>query len=357
MDSLFEPLEVGKIRIKNRFMRSATTSAYAQKDGTVRQPIVDLYRDLARGEVGLIVTGHLYVQRSGKAHQGMAGISDDKHIPGLRCIAEAVHEHGGSVVAQLNHAGIQHKPNRIGPSEYIGEGWRSRAMSEDEIQSIITAFGDAAQRAMSAGFDGVQVHAAHGYLISQFLSRLVNRRSDKWGGSLRSRMALLEAVYDEIRYNVGSTPVLLKLNCDDFSPNGFTIEDSIVAAQRMLEKGIDLLEISGGGVGRQEKLKSRANHGDPALRDLPFAGHAARIRAKTKPSLMALVNGFKSLETMTYVIESDLCDMVSMSRPFIRNPSLIRDLRKGLTSASCIRCNRCLGPEVFGKEMLKCHID
>lgn len=338
-------------------MRSATTSAYANTDGTLRQPIIELYRELARGEIGLIVTGHLFVLETGKAHQGMAGISQDSHVRGLSQITDVVHESGGAVVAQLNHAGIQCKDDRAGPSKYQGEGWQSRALSEREIEDIIAAFGDAAQRAVSARFDGVQIHGAHGYLVSQFLSRLVNKRNDQWGGSLENRMKLLEAVYDEIRSRLGSVPVMLKLNCDDFSPDGFTIQDSIIVAQRMLKKGVDLLEISGGGVGRQEELKSRAKHSDPNLEELPLAGHAARIREKTRPNLIALVNGFKSVETMKYVIERGLCDMVSMSRPFIRNPNLVRDLRRGQKNVSCIRCNRCLGPEVFGKEMLKCHID
>ncbi|TFG10227.1 NADH:flavin oxidoreductase [Candidatus Thorarchaeota archaeon] len=357
MASLFDQLEIRSITMKNRFMRSATTSAYAREDGTLRQPIIDLYRDLAEGGIGLILTGHLYVLNSGKAHQGMAGISQDSHIAGLKRIARIVHRNGGRIVAQLNHAGIQHEPDRAGPSEYAGRNWRSRAMSEDEIQDIVGAFGDAAHRALTAGFDGVQIHGAHGYLVSQFLSRLVNRRNDPWGGSLQNRMRLLTAIYEEIRSTVGNAPVMLKLNCDDFSPDGFTVHDSGFVVQKMFERGVDLIEISGGGLGRREELIARANHDDSSLDEIPFAGHAARLRAKTGAGLMALVNGFRTLSTMRNIIERGLVDIVSMSRPFIRNPKLVQDLQVGQESATCIRCDRCLAPNVFGKEMLRCHLD
>ncbi|TFF95698.1 NADH:flavin oxidoreductase [Candidatus Thorarchaeota archaeon] len=357
MSILFEPLRIGTITMRNRFMRSATTSAHANADGTLRQPIIELYRELARGEIGLIVTGHLFVLETGKAHEGMAGISQDGHVRGLSRITHAVHENGGAVVAQLNHAGIQCKDDRAGPSEYRGEGWQSRALSEGEIEEIIAAFGDSAQRAIDAGFDGVQIHGAHGYLVSQFLSRLVNKRNDQWGGSLENRMGLLEAVYDEIRSRVGGLPAMLKLNCDDFSPNGFTLEDSIFVVQQMLERGIDLIEISGGGVGRQKELMTRARHEDATLGELPFAGHAARIREQTRARPMALVNGFRTHQTMEDVLQRGLVDVVSMSRPFIRNPTLIKDLRNGQQKVTCTRCDRCLAEEVFGKEMLRCHLD
>jgi 2,4-dienoyl-CoA reductase-like NADH-dependent reductase (Old Yellow Enzyme family) len=338
-------------------MRSATTSAFSRPDGTIRPSIIELYSDLARGGTGLIVKGHLYVLQSGKAHQGMAGISDDQHIPGLKDITKAVHENDGKIIAQLNHAGINHKSDRAGPSEYTGNGWQSRALTENEIEIIIKAFGDAAERALQAGFDGIQIHGAHGYLISQFLSRLVNTRDDKWGGSLKERMNLLIRVYDEVRKRVGGIPILLKLNSDDFSPDGFTVEDSIQVSQTMYEEGIDLIEISGGGIGRKEKLRSRAKHEDDTFSELAFAGHAARIRKDTGSAPMALVNGFHHRATMEASIERGLADIVSMSRPFIREPTLATNLKEGQDEVGCIRCDRCLGEDVFGRVMLQCQLD
>ncbi len=203
MSVLFEPFRIASMEIRNRFIRSATTSYWSDDQGVVRPEIISLYRNLARGGVGLIVKGHLYVADSGKAHVGMAGISSDVHIPKLRELTDAVHENDGKIVAQLNHAGYNSIVDRAGPSEYDGGGWNARALSMDEIGAIVEAFGEAADRAMDAGFDGVQIHGAHGYLISQFLSGLANRRDDEYGGSLENRMRLLEEVYDGMRDRVG----------------------------------------------------------------------------------------------------------------------------------------------------------
>jgi len=358
MSVLFKPFRIASMEIRNRFMRSATTSYWSDDRGIVRPEIVDLYRGLAEGGVGLIVKGHMYVSDSGKAHRGMAGISGEEHVPMLRRLTDAVHGHGGKIVAQINHAGIKSLTDRAGPSEYEGDGWRARALSGDEIHGIVEAFGDAAERALEAGFDGVQIHGAHGYLISQFLSRLVNRRTDEWGGSPENRMRLLLQVYDEVRGRVGSgVPVLLKMNCDDFSPGGFTVEDSVRVAEAVCGRGLDVLEISGGGVGGRPELRARARSQDPDLAEAVFAGHAARIREATRPAAMALVNGIRSRRCMEAVVEKDVADLISMSRPFIREPDLVKRLQAGQEAATCTTCDACSSREVFGKMMLRCHLE
>jgi 2,4-dienoyl-CoA reductase-like NADH-dependent reductase (Old Yellow Enzyme family) len=358
MSILFEPYTIGCMEIKNRFMRSATTSAWSDEMGVVRSEIVDLYRKLADGGVGLIVKGHMYVTEAGKAHVGMAGISQDYHVPRLRELTEAVHERGGKIVAQINHAGYKSTIDRAGPSEYEGEGWRTRAFTTDEISDVVCSFGDAAGRAIEAGFDGIQIHGAHGYLISQFLSRYANRRTDGYGGSLGNRMRLLNEVYDEVRARVGGcVPVLLKMNCDDFSPDGFTIDESVKVAEAICRRGLDLLEISGGGLGQRKELKERARHADPALSEAIFAGHAEAIRAATRPTPMALVNGIRSRRCMETIIEGDLADMISMSRPYIRESDIVRRLEAGQPGATCTSCDACSGRDRFGKMMLRCHLN
>ncbi len=346
------------MEIRNRFVRSATTSYWSDERGVVRPEIIDLYRRLAEGGVGLIVKGHLYVAESGKAHPGMAGISSDIHVPMLKRLTDAVHEHGGRIVAQLNHAGVHSLTDRAGPSAYRGDGWMARALSGDEIHDVVEAFGDAAERAVAAGFDGVQIHGAHGYLISQFLSRLVNRRTDEWGGSLENRMRLLLEVYDEIRGRLGAgVPVLLKMNCDDFSPDGFTVEESTRVAEAICRRGLDAIEISGGGVGRNPELMARARSRDPELEEALFAGHAERIREATKPTPMALVNGIRSRRCMEAIIRKGVADLISMSRPFIREPDLVKRLQAGQEAATCTTCNACRSRTVFGKMMLRCHLE
>jgi 2,4-dienoyl-CoA reductase-like NADH-dependent reductase (Old Yellow Enzyme family) len=355
MVDLFEPYQIREMLIRNRFMRSATTSAYADEEGIVRDPIIRAYERLSKGGVGLIVKGHLYVADNGKAHDGMAGISSERHIPGLRRLTDAVHRHGGRIVAQINHAGVVHRPDRAGPSEYSEADWSAREMTEDEVEVAIQAFGDAAERAMQAGFDGVQIHGAHGYLISQFLSRLVNRRTDKWGGSLEKRMRFLLEVYDEVRGRVGNEPVLIKMNCDDFSPDGVMVEDSVKVAKALADRGIDLIEVSGGGRGEVDELRGRAKHSDAAYGELAFAGHAEKIKKAIGPTPMGLVNGFRRLETMQLAVDRGLTDMVSMSRPFIREPDLVKKLEAGQAEVGCIRCDACHSN--FGKAMTQCLVE
>jgi 2,4-dienoyl-CoA reductase-like NADH-dependent reductase (Old Yellow Enzyme family) len=358
MSLLFEPFKIGSLEIKNRFVRSATTSYWSNKQGIIRSEIIDLYRNLAKNGVGLIIKGHLYVKDSGKAHVGMAGISNDFHVPKLMELTKQVHEHEGKIIAQLNHAGIFGLTDQAGPSEYTVGSSKARALSSDEIQDIIGTFGDAAERAMAARFDGIQIHGAHGYLISQFLSRLANRRTDEWGGSLEQRMRLLLEVYDVIRSRVGTrTPIMLKINCDDFSPRGFTIGDSVKVAKAICERGLEAIEVSGGGVGRREELRVRARSLDKELSEASFAGHAVKIRRATQPTPLALVNGIRSLRCMEAILSKNLADLISASRPFIREPDLVKRLQAGQQAASCTSCGICISEEVFGKMMLRCHLD
>ena len=352
MSDIFEPYMIRDMLARNRFMRSATTSAYSDENGIVNDTIIKHYEKMSKGECGLIIKGHLYIMDSGKAHDGMAGISNDAHIPMLKKLTDAVHKHDGHIVAQINHAGVTHAPNRVGPSEYSEDEWTARAFTEDEIQAIIEGFGDAAERAMQASFDGVQIHGAHGYLINQFLSKLVNKRDDKWGGSLENRMRLLMEVYDEVRGRVGNAPVLVKMNSDDFSLDGFTIDESVIVAKAIAAKGIDLIEVSGGGRGRRTDFRERAKN--PDYPELDFGGHALKLREATKPTPMGLVHGFTRLETMEKVVEADLTDMVSMSRPFIREPDLVQRLKKGV-EATCIRCDACRAN--FGVAMMQCLLE
>jgi 2,4-dienoyl-CoA reductase-like NADH-dependent reductase (Old Yellow Enzyme family) len=271
----------------------------------------------------------------------------------LRKLTDAVHKHDGHIVAQINHAGVVHQPDRAGPSVYSEDDWTAREMSTDEIEAVIEGYGDAAERAMQAGFDGVEIHGAHGYLLSQFLSRDVNKRSDRWGGSLEKRMRLALEVYDEVRGRLGNDPVLIKLNSDDFSPSGFTVEDATNVAKALSDRGIDLIEISGGGRGRKQDLRTRARHPDHSEPD--FAGHAEKIREAIRPTSMALVSGFKTLAAMEKAVEEDLTDMVSLSRPFIREPGLVASLKKGQQEATCIRCDACRAN--FGVAMMQCLLE
>ena len=358
MSVLFKPYKIGPMEIMNRFMRSATTSYFSDDRGFVRDENIELYRRLAEGGVGLIVKGHLFVMDSGRAHGGMAGISHDYHVPRLKQLTDAVHDHEGKIVTQLNHGGYNSISEKAGPSYYRGDDWSARALTGDELHEVVEAFGDAAERSLEAGFDGVQIHGAHGYLISQFLSKAANKREDEYGGSLENRMRLLVEVYDEIRSRVGSgVPVLLKMNCDDFSLDGFTVEESTQVAKAICRRGLDAVEISGGGFGRRDELYERARSDDPDVEEAIFAGHAEMIREATKPTAMALVNGIRTLGCMKAIVDKGLADLISMSRPYIREPDIVRKLERGQAEVTCTSCGACNSRDVFGKMMLRCHLD
>ncbi len=354
---LFAPYALGRLELRNRFVRSATTSAWADERGIVGPEIVGRYGELARGDVGLIVKGHLYVDPRGQAHPGMAGASDDVHIAGLAQVTDAVHGSGGAIFAEINHGGVEAEAGeRMGPSALETPAWRARAMDAGEIREAIGAFGEAARRCLDAGFDGVQIHAAHGYLVSQFLSRLANRRTDEWGGSLTNRARLLREVYLEIRSRLGvDVPVGVKLNCDDFSEDGFTVEEAAEVAGELSRLGVGFIEVSGGGFGEEERYRQRARASDPSLAEASFAGHCATVRAATGTTPLALVDGFSSLAAMQAVVQSGLADLVSLSRPFIRERDLVTKLAAGQAEVACTRCDGCF--DCFGVTMLRCTLD
>jgi 2,4-dienoyl-CoA reductase-like NADH-dependent reductase (Old Yellow Enzyme family) len=357
MTALFEPYAIGRLQSRNRFVRSATTSGRADENGIVGPEIVSWYENLARGGVGLIIKGHLYVAPRGKAHAGMAGISGDEHIPGLAKITEVVHRHGALILAQINHGGYEAEAGeRTGPSDFATSDWHARAMDAHEIRELIRAFGEAALRCIDAGFDGVQIHGAHGYLVSQFLSKYANGRGDEWGGALPNRMRLLREIYLEMRTRLGARAIIaVKLNCDDFSEDGFTVEESVQVAHELSQRGIDLIEVSGGGIGEQARYCERARSQDPALAEASFGGHCARIRDATRPTALALVDGLTTLTGMQVVVDTDLADLVSLSRPFIREPDLVKKLAGGQQEATCTRCDACF--DFIGEQMLHCALD
>jgi 2,4-dienoyl-CoA reductase-like NADH-dependent reductase (Old Yellow Enzyme family) len=343
---LFEPGSIGALELPNRLIRSATAERMADADGRPRPPLKALYRELAQGGVGLIVSGHMYVHPSGKAHPEMTGIHADALIPDLAELTTAVHQAGGHIATQINHGGMQCSRQTVAetmaPSAVDGPFLPrpAREMTVDEIAGAIQAYADAARRAQEAGFDAVQIHGAHGYLISQFLSPLVNRRTDAWGGDLDGRMRFLRAVCAAVREEVGlQYPVFIKLGMLDAVEGGLTAEEGAQVAAALQGMGLDGLETSG-GIGGGKDLNSRAgirSRADEAY----FRSLARRARSATELPI-ALVGGLRSREVMEEVLESGDADFIALSRPLICEPDLPNRLREGRqATASCISANRC----------------
>jgi len=253
MNILFTAGYIGTLEIPNRMMRSATAERMADQAGYPREQYYDLYRQLAAGGVGLIVTGHMYVHPSGKCHPEMTGIYSDDHIPGLEKLANVIHREGGRVVVQINHGGMQCAKDvvdgTIAPSA-ISEDFLqqpAREMTADEIEMLVDAYAQAARRVKEAGFDGVQLHGAHGYLINQFLSPFVNKRSDGWGGDFNRRTRFLRSVCNAVRDQVGPTyPVMIKFGMQDGIEGGLSTDEGALVISLMADMGLDGVEISGG---------------------------------------------------------------------------------------------------------------
>jgi 2,4-dienoyl-CoA reductase-like NADH-dependent reductase (Old Yellow Enzyme family) len=343
---LFKPGSIGSLDLPNRLIRSATAERVADPDGRPRPALQDLYRELARGGVGLIISGHMYVHPSGKVHPEMTGIYTDAFVPDLAELVTAVHRSGGRIAAQINHGGMQCSrqtvSQTIAPSAidtpFLSQP--AREMTTDEIARAIQDYADAARRAQEAGFDAVQLHGAHGYLISQFLSPFVNRRADAWGGDLNGRMRFLRAVCAAVREQVGPDyPVFIKLGMLDAVESGLTPEEGARVAGALQGMGLDGIEISG-GVGGGTGLNSR-----PGIRsqaDEAYFRPLARRASSTTELPIALVGGLRSRQVMEDVLEAGDADFISLCRPLICEPDLPNRLREGLqASAACISANRC----------------
>lgn len=378
MSVLFEPYKIGKIEIKNRFVRSATLENIAEDTGKVTDALVKLFRTLAKGEVGLIIPGYMYVHPSGQAYKYQTGIYNDNLITGLKRISDVIHEEDGKVAFQIAHAGIQTFTRLTGgpllcPSGEILNPLSfeySKEMTEEEIENSIDSFVSAAKRAVEAGADAIQLHSAHGYLINQFLSPFYNRREDNWGGSDEKRFRYLKEIIFKIKKFIpSSVPLIIKLNTNDYTPTeGITPQLGLKYTEMLIKQGIDAIEISCGSgfalfnmsrgdVPVQEILQAVPDYlkitakniyqdmvGKFDLEEGYNLDAAKIIKPKMKDIPLILVGGLRSKAFMEELIRSKYTDFISMSRPFIREPYLVKNFREEKQDkATCISCNRCLG--------------
>jgi len=355
MTILFTETQINGMRLSNRFVRSATWSAMAAEDGRSTLQLVNLLTNLAQGGVGLIITGHAYVRQDGQAGLKQLGAYSDELIPGLRDMIQTVHDHGGKIVLQVSHAGFFANSKVTGitpicPSALEGMVKTPRKeMSRQDIREVIQAFGAAAMRARETGFDGVQIQAAHGYLLSQFLSPKLNRRSDDYGGAIGNRARALLEVFRAIRGAVGRDyPVLAKLNSQDFVDGGLTLEDSLQVGLMLEDEGIDAIELSGGlPISRELGMIRKGIISED--REAYFKGEARAFKEKLSVPLI-LVGGIRSFQVAKRLVKEGVADYLSMSRPFIREPDLINRWRDGdLRKSTCISENSCLTAAIGGE--------
>lgn len=358
MPPLFEPMTINGMSLANRFVRSATWEGLADPDGCVTQKLIDCMTRLADGGVGLIITGHAFVELEGKASLRQLGIHDDALLPGLKKMVEAVHARGGRIVAQLAHAGRRAHTQESGlPPRIISvtgdEEPLAKEMEPCDITNVVNAFATAARRAKESGFDGVQLHTAHGYLLSQSLSPKENRRSDGYGDSAPHRMRLLLEVVAAVRETVGPHfPLLIKLNSADHVEGGLTLEDACAVARRLAEEGIDAIEVSGGTPESGDLAPIRTRINTPE-KEAYFRDAGKAMKASVNIPVI-LVGGIRSLETATALYDTGEADLISLCRPLVREPNLVARWQAGDTQpATCNSCCRCFVPALKG-EGIRC---
>jgi 2,4-dienoyl-CoA reductase-like NADH-dependent reductase (Old Yellow Enzyme family) len=378
MSILFTPINIGDIQIKNRFVHSATYEVMALESGEVSDKLVKKYQNLAKGEVGLIIPGYMYVHPLGRSYKYQTGIHNNQMIAGLRKLTEAVHQEGSKIAFQLVHGGRQTTKAMIGqtplgpsstgrdPVNFV----KPKEVSVDQIQEVIQSFGIAACRAVEAGVDGIQLHAAHGYLINQFLSPFFNHRKDEWGGSDVNRFRFLKEIISEVKKAIPQgMPVLVKLNTQDFTtPEGITPSLAVMYAKWLADLGINGLEISCGspvysfmnmcrGDVPVEELLSGLPFWKRPVAKLIFKSMIGKYGFKEAYNIQAakmikpvlgniplfVVGGFRKVAEMRKALEEQYADCISMSRPFIREPFIVKKIKEGKTDAvACISCNKCL---------------
>jgi 2,4-dienoyl-CoA reductase-like NADH-dependent reductase (Old Yellow Enzyme family) len=356
---------IGPVRLPNRVIRAATSESMANIAGEVTDEMVELHAALARGRVGLAFTGHMFVEPRGRYGDAQNGIHDDAMLSGLRRLTEAVHSAGGRIFAQLAHAGSQtecddFEPIAPSPVDNVMTGRPVREAADEELTATVAAFGEAARRAREAEFDGVHLHAANGYLISEFRSPLTNRRTDRWGGDPAAREQFPRAVIGAVREQVSpEMGVTMKLGFQDFVPGeGLDPETAVNGAVGLAGAGLDAIEVSANlmtdyvsasiqpyiAVDRRRAAEDLLVHRlwkepEPEAYFLPFA----RALRKHTDIPIVLVGGLRRTETMERLIESEDTDFVSLARPLIREPDLVRQIEAGRTGlVDCVSCNICV---------------
>ncbi|MBJ22091.1 MAG: NADH:flavin oxidoreductase [bacterium] len=394
--SPFDPLRIGTLEIPGRIFKTATSETRADPDGFVTDPLILFYEQMARGGTPMMITGNLYAGALGKSTRNMTGIDADEKIPGLQKLTDRVHALGSLIFCQISHCGRQVVSNVMGfepvSASAVREptmGTMPREISLPEIAVVIEEFRAAAARAAEAGFDGIQLHGGHGYLISQFLTPHTNRRGDEYGGSFENRTRLLVEILDAVRQATGPAfPILLKLNGADALPGrkGLATEELVRIGRLAQERSVDAIEVSVGhyesgfrmcagsfsgfyreflkfGSGRDMSRPRRATLGllHPLLDRLsgwmwpPHEGfnldYARRFKAALDIPVIS-VGGFQTKKPIQAALDSGFVDAVSCGRQFIADPFFYRHLLGNLPGPTCNFCNRCLART--GYESIDC---
>jgi 2,4-dienoyl-CoA reductase-like NADH-dependent reductase (Old Yellow Enzyme family) len=344
MPELFEPWTINGLQLTNRFVRSATMDNMG-RDGQVTEAQVELYRELAHGEIGLIISHGIFPSREGQAGGGQLGAHSDEMIPSLKKLTDIVHRNGGKIAAQILHAGWfagsdQPGSQPVGPSPVINpfNGLPVRGLSSQEVYELAERFVQAGRRLIEAGFDGIQLHGAHSWLLSCFFSPVTNRREDEWGGTPEKRLNLVRHIYQGIRRSAGPDyPIFIKFGLKEYHPQGKSLAEGIRMAQMLEGMGMDAIEVS-------EGLEEDRGHHIRLDAVSPYYLEECRACRQSVKLPLILVGGMRKLQDMEQVVRDNLADAVSMCRPFIMDPYIVKKFHEGAAGGSgCNSCNGCRG--------------
>lgn len=326
--SIFEPVVMRSLTAKNRLVRSATWEGIATPGGSMTEQGYGIYDELAAGGVGLIIGGFTSVADNDVYINGQMRLSNDSLVPQYRCLTDMVHAHGVPIVAQLAlgayYRGLSGgRLMQIEPDE----------MTENDIAVVVRLFAEAARRAQVAGFDGVQIHVAHFFFLSRFVSPAVNHRSDAYGGSTENRACLVVEIIDAVRSSAPGLHVTAKVNASDRTQGGLEPNEALELAKLYCVHGLDSIEVSANGT----SIAGVRPHKGEAY----FAPFAAQL-AEVVDTPVMVVGGMRSLDVMQEVLDESKIELISLSRPLLCEPDLPRKLQEGATTESrCVSCNAC----------------
>ena len=327
MKNLFEPVELKNLTVRNRLIRSATWEAIANPDGSLKKEAYGIYSELAKGGVGAIITGFTSVAPHDHSSDGTMRLCDDSLIPQYRKLVDVIHAEGCPVITELALGDYYREANGRYTQVEIDD------MRTDVVRLVIQRFVDAAVRAEAAGFDGVQLHAAHFFFLSRFISPAANHRTDEYGGTTENRSRILLEIMDGIRASAPTLHITIKINSSDFIFGGLDKTECIAVCKLLDQTGIDSIEISGNGTS-VGGIKAHVNEGY-------FAPVAAAVAEEVNCPVI-VVGGFRSMDTMEAVLNNTKIGFISLSRPLIREPDLPSKMKAGANTVSkCVSCNRC----------------
>lgn len=319
MNDLNSPIKIGTLEVKNRLVMPPMATSQATDTGAVTPQLCQYYEEKsAGGHIGLIITEHSYVSIEGKAGKGQVSIAEDTAIPGLAQLVSIIHKNGSKVMAQINHAGGAARPEITGQialgassAPMPQNGAIPREMTQADIDKVIADFAAAAVRAKKAGFDGVEIHSAHGYLLNQFYSPLTNRRTDKYRGSaLAGRLKLHTEIIQAIRQLVGPDyPLALRLGACDYKDGGSTLEDGVAAAKILEQAGIDLLDVSGGFCGYIR----------PGVKSQGYFGELSEAIKENVHIPVILTGGITDGAAAEQLLKEGMADLIGVGRAILKD--------------------------------------